>query len=387
MIKILHAIANLRISAGGPPRSVAALVDNLAANGQQVGLFTRRISEPEISVSSAVMRFYGQSAGDNWARLGFDAKRQGRRDVARAIKDSGAKLVHSHGIWTPACHAVATACAEAGVPHIVSVRGMLEPWAVRNHAAKKRLAWTAYQRCDLVNAAAIHATSTSEMTAIRKMGLYQPVILVPNGIFDPCPLPRLPSSMPRQAFFLSRISRKKGIPMLLEAWNKVRPPNWRLVIAGNDEGGYADYLRSQIVDLGLVDIVQLMPEIPDTEKWTWYSRSDLFILPTHSENFGLVVAEAMLAGLPVITTHGAPWELLERTGTGWWVPINVGSLVAALQEAVEMDPAALRLMGSKAQQVACNEFEWSSIVERFSRAYDWIIAGGTKPDCVRLEAV
>ena len=149
--------------------------------------------------------------------------------------------------------------------HIVSVRGMLEPWAVRNHAAKKRLAWTAYQRCDLVNAAAIHATSTSEMTAIRKMGLYQPVILVPNGIFDACPLPRLPSSMPRQAFFLSRISRKKGIPMLLEAWNKVRPPNWRLVIAGNDEGGYAEYLRSQIVELGLVDIVQLMPGLPDTE--------------------------------------------------------------------------------------------------------------------------
>lgn len=386
MVAVLHAIANLRASAGGPPRSVAALVDHLSRAGHRVGLFARRIAEPEIPVSSAVTRFFGQSAGGNWARFGLDAGRHARRDVAAAIEASGASLIHSHGIWTPACHAVAAACAEAGVPHIISVRGMLEPWAIRSRSMKKSLAWTAYQRCDLVNAAAIHATSPSEMTAIRQMGLHQPVILIPNGIFDARPLSRPPSPITRQAFFLSRISPKKGLPMLLEAWNRVRPPNWRLVIAGNDEGGHADYLRSQIVDLGLVDIVEVLSGIPDTEKWAWYARSDLFILPTHSENFGLVVAEAMLAGLPVITTHGAPWELLERTGTGWWVPIDVDALVAALQEAVKMDPAALRAMGSQAREVAREEFDWASITAHFSAAYQWILAGGPKPACIRLDA-
>lgn len=383
---ILHAIANLRATAGGPPRSVAALVDNLSRHGRRVGLFTRRIDEPEVPVAATVERFYGSSAGAAWAALGLDAGSHARREVADAIAASGAKLVHSHGIWTPACHAVAAACAEVSVPHVISVRGMLEPWAVRSRGAKKLVAWTAYQRCDLVNAAAIHATSRSEMAAIRGMGLRQPIVLVPNGIFDAHPVPRQSSPLFRQAFFLSRISPKKGLPLLLEAWNRVRPPNWRLVIAGNDERGHAAYLRSIITNMGIADSVQVVAGIPDTEKWSWYARSDLFILPTYSENFGLVVAEAMLAGLPVITTHGAPWELLERTGTGWWVPIRVESLEIALREAAEMDAGALRSKGTKAAQVAREEFDWDSITSRFSAAYDWLLAGGSIPPSVRLNA-
>ena len=383
---ILHAIANLRATAGGPPRSVAALVDNLSRHGRRVGLFTRRIDEPEVPVAATVERFYGNSGGEAWAALGLDAGSRARREVVDAIAASAATIVHSHGIWTPACHAVAAACAEVGIPHVISVRGMLEPWAVRSRAAKKLIAWIAYQRCDLANAAAIHATSRSEMEAIRGMGLRQPIILIPNGIFDAHPLPRQPSPVFRQAFFLSRISPKKGVPLLLEAWNRVRPSNWRLVIAGNDDRGHAAFLRSIISNLGIADSVEVVAGIPDTEKWSWYARSDLFILPTYSENFGLVVAEAMLAGLPVITTHGAPWELLETTGTGWWVPINVESLASALCEAVKMDPDALRAMGNKAQQVARVEFDWNSITARFSDAYDWLISGGSLPDCVHLDA-
>ncbi len=382
---ILHAIANLRVSAGGPPRSVAALVDNLSRHGRRVGLVSGRIDEPEVRVASTVERFYSDSAGPFWATLGLDAGRDVRREFATAITTSGARLVHSHGIWTPACHAMATTCAEMGVPHIISVRGMLEPWALGSRGAKKRVAWALYQRRDLVNAAAIHATSHAELKAVRRIGLRQPVILIPNGIFDACPVPRHTSSNSRQAFFLSRISPKKGLPLLIEAWNRLRPPDWRLVIAGNDDRGHADYLRSIIARLGLMDSVQLVPEVTDNDKWKWYARSDLFILPTYSENFGLVVAEAMLAGLPVITTHGAPWELLERTGTGWWVPIQVSSLVDALTEAVEMDPKALRLMGARAQQVAQKEFAWASITSRFLAAYDWLVAGGSMPPCVCVD--
>jgi glycosyltransferase involved in cell wall biosynthesis len=383
---ILHVIANLRAAAGGPPRSVAALVDNLSRSGRRVGLFTRRIAEPEVSVVATVERFYGTSAGGVWAAIGLDAGSRARREVTDAIIASGAKIVHSHGIWTPACHAVAAACAEVGVPHVISVRGMLEPWAVRSRGAKKMAAWNAYQRRDLANADAIHATSGLEMAAIRRMGLRQPIILIPNGIFDAQPVRRRQSPGLRQAFFLSRISPKKGLPLLLDAWNRVRPPNWRLVIAGNDDRGHASFLRSIIASLGIADSVSVVPGIPDADKWSWYARSDLFILPTHSENFGLVVAEAMLSGLPVITTHGAPWELLENTGTGWWVPITVESIASALSEAVQMDPHLLQSMGDKAQQVARFEFDWNSITARFCDAYDWVIAGGSLPDCIHLDA-
>ena len=186
---ILHAIANLRASAGGPPRSVAALVDNLSRHGRRVGLFTRRIDEPEVPVAATVKRFYGSSAGRAWAALGLDAGHHARQEVAAAVAASGARLVHSHGIWTPACHAVAAATTDAGIPLLVSVRGMLETVARDSKATKKRIAWLAYQRNDLTRATAIHATSEAELRSIRACGLRQPVVVLPNGVTPPLSLP------------------------------------------------------------------------------------------------------------------------------------------------------------------------------------------------------
>ncbi len=381
---ILHAIANLRASAGGPPRSVAALVDNLSRSGRRVGLFTRRINEPEVPVVATVDRFYGSSAGRAWAALGLDAGRHARQEVAAVIAASGAKLVHSHGIWTLACHAVAAASNDAGVPLVISARGMLDAVARDSKAFKKRIAWLAYQRNDLTRATAIHATSDAELRSLRISGLRQPVIVLPNGVTPPPVLPPRPAESPRTrtALFLSRIHPIKGLPLLLEAWSQVRPVGWRLEIVGNDDGGHRAEVATLIEALGLGSMVSLGDAVAEGDKWRHYAAADLSILPTRSESFGLAVAEAMLADLPVITTHGAPWQILQTHNAGWWVPVGVESLATALVKATSMPPAELASMGRRAGELARWEFNWRTIAARFWEAYDWLLDNGPRPTFV-----
>lgn len=378
---ILHAIANLRATAGGPPRSVAALVDNLSRSGRRVGLFTRRIDEPEVPVAATVERFYGSSAGGAWAALGLDAGRHARQEVASVIASSGAKLVHSHGIWTAACHAVAAASNDASVPLVISARGMLDTVARDSKAVKKRIAWLAYQRNDLIRATAIHATSDAELRSLRISGLRQPVIVLPNGVTPPPVLPPRPaeSSRTRTALFLSRIHPIKGLPLLLEAWSQVRPVGWRLKIVGNDDGGHRAEVATLIEALGLGEMVSLGDAVAEGDKWRHYAAADLSILPTRSESFGLAVAEAMLADLPVITTHGAPWQILQTHNAGWWVPVGVESLATALVKATSMPPTELASMGRRAGELARWEFNWRTIAARFWEAYDWLLDNGPRP--------
>ncbi len=361
-------------------------MDHLAGQGREVGLFARRIDEPEVPVAPSVARFYGESAGGFWKSVGLDASRSARRDVTLAIAASRARLVHSHGIWTPACHAVAAACTEAGVPLVISVRGMLETVARSSKAAKKRLAWLTYQRKDLARAAAIHATSETELDSIRQCGLRQPVIVLPNGVSMPPLLPSRPASPPpvRTALFLSRIHPIKGLPLLIEAWHRVRPVGWRLVIAGNDDGGHRAEVAAMIERFGLSDVVSLGDAVAEPDKWRHYAAADLSILPTHSESFGLAIAEAMVAGLPVITTHGAPWRILETHGVGWWVPVDVEPLTRALEAATTMPAAKLTAMGRGAAEIARREFDWRSLADRFWLAYDWLLDGGQRPGFAHL---
>jgi len=384
LVAVLQTIANLRASAGGPPRSVAALANALAADGYPVGLFSRSIDEPEVSVSPLVERFHGSAPGHEWATLGFDAGRNAQHDVVRAITTSGTRLVHSHGIWTPACHAVAAASMETGVPLVISVRGMLEPVARTSKGLKKWLAWHAFQRRDLVNAVAIHATSEAELCTIRECGLRQPVIVLPNGVVMPPSNPARPAVAPatRTALFLSRIHPIKGLPLLLEAWSRVRPSGWRLVIAGNDDGGHRAEVASLVKSLRLDEAVTLGDAVPEAEKWTHYAAADLSILPSRSESFGIAVAEAMIAGLPVITTHGTPWQALKTHGIGWWVPIDVESLAEAVSDATSMPANQLAGMGRRAEDFARRTFDWRMIAGGFRNAYEWLMGRGSRPTCI-----
>jgi len=314
----------------------------------------------------------------------------------------GVSLIHDHGVWLPSNHLVAQWAREAGIPRMVSPRGMLEPWALNHRKWKKRLAWWLYQRGDLLKASALHATAPSEEAQFRKLGLKMPVFVVPNGVALPERVSRVEgresreekllqeakvqnptrkSSTPdsrrstsKTALFLGRIHPKKGLPLLVEAWARVRPQGWKMRVIGPDELGHRTEIAGMIHAAGLDDVWSLEGEVSDAAKWEVYGDADLFILPTHSENFGISVAEALAAGLPVITTTGAPWSGLEEHRCGWWVKPQADALAVALATATSTGGDSLREMGRRGRSWVEGDFSWKGVAESMSRAYKTMIS-------------
>ena len=183
---------------------------------------------------------------------------------------------------------------------------------------------------------------------------------------------------------MSRIHPKKGLINLIRAWDSVHPRGWELMIAGPDDGGHINKVLAEIKSRGLSGCIHYLGEVNDEDKVKLLYDSNLFILPTLSENFGLVIAEALACGLPVITTKGAPWRTLEEFQCGWWIDLGEVPLINALREATSLSNLELMAMGKQSIILASN-FEWEAISKKMINVYRWVLGHSEKPDCVETE--
>jgi glycosyltransferase involved in cell wall biosynthesis len=353
-MKIFIAATSFQSSYGGPARSVSRLADELSDLQCEIGLWSADGSVMETSFlreRSSIRRLAGSI---DQALAGY-----GMPDV-----------VHDNGIWLPHNHRLAGLCAKKGIPRVVSVRGMLEPWARHHKRLKKWIAWQLYQRSDLARATCHHVTSGAEAKSVREFGWNVPIREIPNGVDVPAASigePRV--NGPRIALFVGRIHPVKGIPMLVEAWNRVRPEGWKLRIAGPDEGGHRAKLEAMIDGANLSAICEWTGELGPEEKAAAYRCADLFVLPSHTENFGMVIGEAMGHGLPVLTTQGTPWQLLQTERCGWWAPVTVDGIADALEDATSKSPMELGMMGERGRAVMIERFSWSRVATEFVDCY------------------
>ncbi len=155
---------------------------------------------------------------------------------------------------------------------------------------------------------------------------------------------------------MGRIHRSKGLLNLVQAWAKVRPPNWKIILAGPDEENHRAEVEAAISQNHLGGVFEFTGLVDGQHKWDLYQRADLFILPTFTENFGLTVAEALAVGVPVITTHGAPWADLENYRCGWWVEIGAAPLAEALRQATSITEETRNEMGQRGRELASEKF-------------------------------
>jgi glycosyltransferase involved in cell wall biosynthesis len=292
-------------------------------------------------------------------------------------------VLHDNGIWWPHNHRLAQMAQREGIARVVSTRGMLEPWAMNHKRWKKRLAWGLYQRRDLTRARWHHTTSDAEAGNVQRLALDVPVCVIPNGIdvpaLDAAVAPGTVNGRAahrKTALFLGRIYPVKGLPMLVEAWARVRPDGWVLQIAGPDEAGHRAQVEKAVAAAGLNDVISFSGPLEGEAKRCAFLDADLFVLPTHSENFGTVVAEAMAHGLPVLTTTAAPWPVLRERGCGWWIDPTVDGIEHGLRDATRLDSATLHAMGSKGREFAVDNYGWEGIAKRFMSMYELVKAGG-----------
>ena len=272
------------------------------------------------------------------------------------------------------------------IPLVFSPRGMFSEWAMAFSRGRKRFAWWCLgQRGAAQAAACFHATSESEAQDIRRLGFRQPIAVVPNGVdlpeLEAHPAPE--RSARHRVLFLSRIHPKKGIPILLRAWQSVerRYPDWELIVAGPDEIGHLAQVQALASELGLRRVAFPGPAYGDA-KAALYRSADLFVLPTHSENFGMAIAEALAYGVPVITTTGAPWAGLEEHNCGWWIELSEGNLADALAYRHGPAPAQRAQMGRGGRLWMEQSFGWDRIASQMKSVYEWTLGSDPPPSCV-----
>jgi glycosyltransferase involved in cell wall biosynthesis len=338
----------------------------LAETGVDVGLWASDQSAavtPLLPVKSSVRRIVGS--------------------VAEALdRFFEPDILHDNGIWLRHNHRLTVLAKKRGIPRVVSTRGMLEPWAINHKRLKKNLAWCLYQCRDLKQACCHIATGEAEARNLQQLGLRVPIATVPNGVDVPEERPRGVGSGaeravrggPRTALFLGRIYPIKGLPMLVEAWARVRPEGWILRIAGPDEAGHQKQVEKAVSAAGLGQEVSFTGPLAYGMKKIAFFDADLFVLPTYSESFGIVVAEALAHGLPVLTTTGAPWSILPESGCGWWVDPTVDGIADGLRQATAVDLETLRSMGAKGRSLVSAKFGWKRVADRMLSTYEAILA-------------
>lgn len=358
-MKVLIAGTSFGPSYGGPAVSVARLAEELAKDGVEVGLWAPdgTAMTASIPVQSTVVCIDG-GIEEALARFG--------------VPD----MIHDNGIWLRHNHLIAIAAERRGIRRVVSPRGMLEPWARKHKAWKKWLAWLGYQRSDLKSAACLHAATDAEAHNIAALNLGPRVVVIPNGVDIPAARERPASRADGQkvALFLGRIYPVKGLPLLVEAWSVVRPPGWILRIAGPDEAGHRGEIGRQIREAGLSEIISFTGPVAGPEKQRTFSEANLFVLPTHSESFGMAIAEALANGLPVLTTTAAPWPDLARAGCGWRVDPTVDALAGGISAATKLQPDVLEEMGRRGRNLAEDAYRWRSVAERMMSVYVQVLS-------------
>lgn len=281
-------------------------------------------------------------------------------------------IVHINCCWMPQCALTQKWAQQSGYKLVVTPHGMLEPWIMKRHYWTRKLpALLLYQKAAIKNADCLHATAESEKENLLKLGYNSRIAVIPNGIDVEAITMKRSWNRKKQILFLSRIHVKKGIEFLLEAVAvlKTKMNSYTIHIAGEGEQDYIHQLKNKAKELGVDNIIDFCGGAYGEQKWKLFREADVFVLPTYSENFGIVVAEALASGTPVITTKGTPWQDLETYHCGWWTEVGTQPTIEALKMFLYMDEAELETMGRNGRRLVEEKYSAKGMAKAMINLY------------------
>lgn len=297
-------------------------------------------------------------------------------------------IAHIHALFSPVSTAAATVCRWRKLPYLMRPLGTLDPADLAKKKQIKKLYASLLEKPNLAGASAIHFTTELESKVSERFGVSTPDVIIPLGVA----LPDLPDRTTAQAairerfgipaehpiiLFMSRIDPKKGFDLLLPALERLhaqnRPFHFLLCGANPQDRDYETSIREKIQDSPWANWATLNGFVSGELKAQILSAADLFVLPSYYENFGIAVAEAMAAKLPVVISDQVHiWPVIEQDAAGWVVPTDVDALVTALDNALgEADVRSQR--GQNAQRCAKENYSWDAIAQRMTGAYQEIL--------------
>lgn len=372
-MRVLHVIPSVSERSGGPAAAIVPMCRALRAEGIDVLLATTDHELIQISTDSVKeykgvpARFFPVQAGDS-----FKYSRPLTKWLKTSVKDFD--LVHIHAVFNHASVAAATACRRAGVPYVVRPLGTLDPWSMKQKAGRKKIFWSLVGKRMLQGSAAVHYTAAGEkMVTEESLGInHGRVIALGVEVKGSEPIKKALDYFPvlggrPYVLMLSRLDPKKNVEGLIDAFKSLDDELSCLVIAGD---GLRDYVASLKEKASGSDNIIFTGWVEGEQKEALLRDAALFALPSHQENFGLSVMEAMACGVPVLVSpqvNLAPE--IEAANAGWVVDLAQlrGGLAAALKNETER-----RLRGKAASSFA-RQHTWQRTATELAALYRELI--------------
>ncbi len=379
-MNIVHSIRNLNFSSGGPVRAIIDLSTKLALRGHRVSIITQEDTDaPSAWRSNPQSNPCTIELGKEYA-TGMYAPAAQKKLIADAIAQ--ADVVHAHGLWTPLARRVTRMSRQAGVPYVISLRGMLDDWCMDQRRAKKLFYLKTGGSKMLNSAALIHSTAEGELAQSKKWFPGTQGVVIPN-LLNLDPYENMPGEqIAREKFpmfdtgdpvllYLSRLHYKKGVEHLIRAVRMLRDQGnpHRLLIAGDGDKAYEASLKALTKELGLEDDVAFLGLVVGDEKVSLYQAADLFVLPTSQENFGFVLYESLAAGTTLVTTKGVDtWPELQDQAQATICEQKDRSIADTIA-GLTSDPESLEARGQAGRAWIFDQMHPDRIIEQFEVFY------------------
>jgi glycosyltransferase involved in cell wall biosynthesis len=371
---------------GGPPRSILGLTQALRCAGVGTDVFTTTANGKTDLIPSLVRGDIYESIPVHYFPRAFPRRFFRAKGLSEALVNviNDYDLLHLHGLWNFTVWSAVRQAKNNGLPFIISPRGMLDNGSMTHHAWRKRLAYHVLERNNLLAAAGLHATSTTEADVLKSYG-FNNVFVIPNGVEDSPTSSRTTNELKgklglncfdKLIVFLGRIHPIKRLDLLAQAFIQINQqvPEARLIIAGPDENNFKKLIEPLFEPIR--ESIFWFGEIGQKEKWELLRMADAFVACSDSESFGLSIAEAMFAGAPLVVTRTCPWDVIEKVGCGYWVEQNSVAIADAMIQLLT-NQAEAKSMGERGKVYAKENFSWAPIAERMAECYQRTIIAST----------
>ncbi|MDR0413122.1 MAG: glycosyltransferase [Dysgonamonadaceae bacterium] len=374
-MKVLHTISGLGISNGGPSQSVYYTVKGLRTKGLDADILTYQPAKNDKFISN---EDYIIALQNKNLPLAYSA------EYKKFLQKKPYDIYHAQGVWLYPTYITAKFARKCKKPYIITPRGMLYPQALSVSKLKKQLFLKLFLMNDLNQAACVHATCTEEMQHIRNLGVKSPVAVIPNpvSIHD---FTEVQAKKAIKIGYLGRVHPRKNIERLLYVWDKLNPDKTdaELIIIGDGDKAYMDFLKAEQTRLNLKNVI-FTGFLTGEAKENALNSLSYLVVPSDFENFGMIIPEALIKGIPVIASKGTPWEELGTYYCGWWVENDVETLAETIQKAIDTPESKRIEMGKRGQELVKTNYSVEVVAQKMIRLYDWILNGGEKPEFVHL---
>lgn len=374
-MKVLHVIPSLSPKDGGPSFAMPLIARGLKLAGVEADIATT-VGKDEPRITHDGLSVFSFPRQTERYKVSLELSRW----LSARVADYD--LVHIHAVFSYASYSAARVAIKRQVPYIVRPLGVLNRWGMENRRRLlKRLSFQLIERRILESAAAVHYTSKQERREAEQSGFRSNAAVIPLGIdvsaFRSLPsasrfLEKFPRARDRNVIlFLSRLDPKKGLPLLLGAFAEVhrRNPPALLVIAGDGDRQFVDGLRTSAVQLGIAGDVVWTGFLAGDDKLSAMAAASMFVLPSHSENFGVALAEAMAAGLPCVLSDqiGLAEDVIEHQA-GLVVPCEIAPLGAAMSRVID-DTDLRHRLSANARALAGSRYSLEGMAESLLKLY------------------